>query len=159
METIRRLFGHMRWADETILTALDRQSPADSENAKLFRHVLIAERVWLTRLEGNDSSGFVLWADEADLTELKKLARNNADGYDAYVARLTEQRLDEIVTYRNMSGVPFRTSVRDILLQVALHGQYHRGQINRALRQQSLEPVNVDYITYERTIGSATREG
>nr|WP_254790171.1 hypothetical protein [Paenibacillus sp. OK003] len=35
-------------------------------------------------------------------------------------------------------------------MQVLLHGQYHRGQINRALRIESAEPAQVDYITFAR---------
>ncbi|MBO9597690.1 MAG: damage-inducible protein DinB, partial [Cohnella sp.] len=67
-----------------------------------------------------------------------------------YIGGLEESALDEMVDYANQSGVPFRTSVRDILSQVLLHGQYHRGQINRALRIESAEPVQVDFITYAR---------
>ena len=34
-----------------------------------------------------------------------------------------------LVTYKNSKGTEFRNSKRDILTHVALHGQYHRGQI------------------------------
>jgi len=40
--------------------------------------------------------------------------------------------------------------VRDILLHVAMHGQYHRGQINQLLRGAGLEPISVDYIVFVR---------
>ncbi|WP_235549022.1 DinB family protein [Paenibacillus sp. Soil522] len=74
----------------------------------------------------------------------------NAEQYRVYIEGLEESELDEMIDYANQSGVPFRTSVRDIMSQVLLHGQYHRGQINRALRIESAEPVQVDYITFAR---------
>ncbi|WP_408892536.1 DinB family protein [Paenibacillus taichungensis] len=75
---------------------------------------------------------------------------DNAEQYHVYIEGLEESKLDEMIDYANQNGVPFRTSVGDILLQVLLHGQYHRGQINRALRIESAEPVRIDYITFAR---------
>ncbi|WP_244563156.1 DinB family protein [Paenibacillus uliginis] len=54
------------------------------------------------------------------------------------------------MTYTNSSGKEFMTSIRDILTHVALHGQYHRGQINSRFRADGIDPVNMDYITFVR---------
>jgi len=59
-------------------------------------------------------------------------------------------RLIKIISYKNSSGRAFQNSVRDVLMHVALHGQYHRGQINLQLRANGMEPVNVDFITFVR---------
>jgi uncharacterized damage-inducible protein DinB len=91
-----------------------------------------------------------LWEEAEDLTAIRTMFEENAEQYRVYIEELEESELDEMVDYANQSGVPFRTSVRDILSQVLLHGQYHRGQINRVLRIESAEPVQVDYITFAR---------
>jgi uncharacterized damage-inducible protein DinB len=36
------------------------------------------------------------------------------------------------------------------LMHVALHGAYHRGQIAQVIRQGGGEPVNTDFITFQR---------
>jgi uncharacterized damage-inducible protein DinB len=54
------------------------------------------------------------------------------------------------VHYRNSAGNEFDNTVRDILTHVALHGQYHRGQIARAMRAAGREPVYTDYIGFIR---------
>ena len=150
MQTIRRMMEHLYWADRRIMEALDENGTKDKDILKLVRHIAVAEQVWLSRLEGKGSAQYALWEEEDDVGTLKTMFEENERRYRNYIDRLEENRLDDIVEYANQSGVPFRTSVRDILSQVLLHGQYHRGQINRALRQASAEPVQVDFITFAR---------
>ncbi|GEM_PF-734066 len=145
MRTIRRLLEHLTWANKELLAGLREQPNASGEIGRLFRHILIAERVWVTRLEGGSSAHLTLW-EESDIAPLEELARDNERRYKRYIAGLSESDLDRMLDYANQSGVRFRTSIRDILIHVALHGQYHRGQINNALRRQAGSPVALDYI-------------
>jgi len=149
METIRRMLDHVYWANGTLLNAIREPSNADPDILKLFRHVLIAEQVWITRLEGKSSAHLTLW-EEGELSSLEALAQDNERRYTRYIDALEEQDLDRLIEYANQSGTKFRTSIRDILTHVALHGQYHRGQINRTIRQRSGTPVPLDYILYSR---------
>lgn len=150
MKTIKHMMDHLYWADGRILDALEESETKNKDLLKLVRHVAIAERVWLSRMQGKSSAQYPLWEEAEDLTALRMMFEENAEQYRVYIEGLEESELDEMVDYANQSGVPFRTSVRDILSQILLHGQYHRGQINRALRNESAEPVQVDYITFAR---------
>lgn len=150
MKTIKSMMDHLYWADGRILDALEESETKNKDLLKLVRHVAVAERVWLSRLQGKSTAQYSLWEEAEDLTAVRTMFEDNAEQYRVYIEGLEESELDEMVDYANMSGVPFRTSVRDILLQVLLHGQYHRGQINRGLRMESAEPVQVDYITFAR---------
>ncbi|MBM7567785.1 DinB family protein [Paenibacillus sacheonensis] len=150
MKTIKRMMDHLYWADGRILDALAESGTKDKDLLKLVRHVAVAERVWLSRLQGKGSAQYSLWEETEDLTELRTMFEENAEHYRVYIEGLGESELDEMIDYASLNGAPFQTSVRDILSQVLLHGQYHRGQINRALRMESAEPVQVDYITFAR---------
>ncbi|MEC0227040.1 DinB family protein [Paenibacillus alba] len=150
MKTIKRMMDHLYWADGRILDVLEESETKNKELLKLIRHVAVAERVWLSRLQGKGSAQYSLWEEAEDLTTIRTMFEENAEQYRIYIEELEESELDEIVDYANLSGVPFRTSVRDILSQVLLHGQYHRGQINRVPRIESVEPDQVDYITFAR---------
>lgn len=150
MKTIKRMMDHMYWADKRILEALKMSNMQNMELLKLARHVAVAEQVWLSRLQGKGSAQFSLWEQAESLSEIQSMFEENAKQYRLYIEALEESKLDEMVDYTNQSGTPFQTSVRDILSQVLLHGQYHRGQINRALRIESAEPIQVDYITFAR---------
>ncbi|RJE86327.1 DUF664 domain-containing protein [Paenibacillus sp. 1011MAR3C5] len=150
MKTIKRMMDHMYWADRRILDALEESETKNKDILKLVRHVAVAERVWMSRLQGMGSAQYSLWEEAEELAPVRTMFEENAEQYRVYIEGLEESGLDEMIDYANQSGGAFRTSVRDILLQVLLHGQYHRGQINRALRIESAEPVQVDYITFAR---------
>lgn len=150
MKTILRMYDHLYWANKQLLEAVRTEGTDNKEALRLFRHVAIAEKVWITRLNGGSSAGFVLWNEDADLAEIEELLADNERQYRAYLDALTDERLDDIVTYANQSGTKFETSIRDILTHVALHGQYHRGQINRSIRQAGGAPTGLDFILYAR---------
>ncbi|MFB9275174.1 DinB family protein [Cohnella cellulosilytica] len=149
MQTIRRMMDHMYWADDALLAGLRGHSDENGEIGRLFRHLLIAEQVWVTRLEGKSSAHLTLW-EESDVASLEPLARDNEQRYKRYIEGLAEADLDRMLDYANQSGAKFRTSIRDILIHVALHGHYHRGQINSALRRQAGIPVALDHILFAR---------
>lgn len=144
---LRRLFEHLFWADARVLDLL--RSVNDERSLGLFAHLLAAERVWLRRLRGDDSSSLAIWPT-LSLPECAALAETNRAAYADYLSGLTERALTNKVTYRNSQGAEFRTSRQDILTHVALHGSYHRGQIMQSIRGFGAEPVNTDYITWVR---------
>ncbi|RUL50468.1 DinB family protein [Lysinibacillus antri] len=144
MKTIQKMYDHLHWANQRILEALE--SSKDEEVIRLFSHILFAEKVWLTRLQGVDSSHLPIWSD-IGLEGCAELVKQNEEGLTTF---LKEANLDKIICYKNSKGTQFENSVRDVLTHVALHGQYHRGQINSRLRASGSEPVNVDFITFVR---------
>ncbi|MFC4304057.1 DinB family protein [Cohnella boryungensis] len=149
MKTIVRMMEHLFWANERLFTDLSGREDADTEIVRLLRHIVVAEEVWITRLEGNSSGHLILWG-EAELPALREQIQNNERRYRDYIGRLTEEKLDATVRYSSQSGVPFQDTVRDILAHVALHGQYHRGQINRAVTARMGSPAVLDYIVFCR---------
>lgn len=151
MQTIRNMFQQLNWANERILAHL-RTQDHNEQALRLFAHILHAEQVWLTRLQGQDSSHIAIWPD-ADLSDCSRWVEDNKVNFQAYLNTVEENgSLEKIISYTNQTGASYSTSVRDILTHLALHGQYHRGQINTVLRAAGGEPINVDYITYVREI-------
>ncbi|MEH7085782.1 DinB family protein [Neobacillus drentensis] len=149
METIRNMFEHLHWSNQRILETLQNTESENEQINRLFSHILLAEQVWLTRLKGSDSSNLPIWA-EVSLKACAEMANRNNQYFKKFLSSLTDPALEQIVTYRNSKGIEFNNSVRDILTHVALHGQYHRGQINQLLRANGSEPVILDYIIFKR---------
>src|SRR5262245_9979114 len=145
---VQRLFEHMAWADRAAIDSLQAAPHAPAEALPLFAHVLGAELVWLDRLEGRPQSTPV-WP-ELGLEGVLGLAELARARYAAYVAALREPDLERLVPYTNSAGRSFESRVVDILLQVALHGAYHRGQIAQLLRRDGAEPAATDYIAFVR---------
>jgi len=147
-----RLIEHMAWADLRALGAV--RASEDGEARRLLAHVAAAEAIWIERLSTGSSAGMEVWPD-LDLDACEALFRENARRYRDRAASLSEAELAEPVAYRNSRGTPYRTPAGDILRHVALHGEHHRGQIARRLRETGGEPVNTDFITWSRESSGA----
>jgi uncharacterized damage-inducible protein DinB len=147
---LRRLFEHMFWADAHVVELL--RSVRDERSLTLLAHIVGAEQVWITRLDGRDSSHLAIWP-ALSLEECAALAEENRAAYTAYLDALTEGDLSTPVTYRNSKGTEFHTATLDVLSHVVLHGSYHRGQIMQSIRSAGAEPINTDYITWVRQNG------
>jgi uncharacterized damage-inducible protein DinB len=152
---LRRLFDHLEWADDRVLRSL-REAPAIPPRAlELFAHILGAEHVWLARLRQIPARAAV-WPS-LDLDQCAALAHENKEGYAALLDELNADSLGREVPYTNSAGASFRTPAEDILLHVALHGSYHRGQVAILLRQNGAVPQPTDFIAFVRGAPAATR--
>ena len=146
---VDQLFKYDGWAITRALASLRSASTLNSKAVRLLAHLLVAERVWYLRLQGEDTSGMNL-SPELSLEECEQLAEENREGYADYLVTLSAEELNSVVTYRHSKGLEFQTLVRDILLHVMLHGAYHRGQIATAVRGAGEVPVDTDYIIFTR---------
>lgn len=65
---------------------------------------------------------------------------------------LSDERLDEVVAYRTVAGVPQESAIWEMLRHVVNHGTYHRGQLATMLRQLGVAPPSTDLILFYRTV-------
>jgi uncharacterized damage-inducible protein DinB len=154
LEHLRRLWAHASWADSAFVAELQRLPSVPLEVLREYAHILGAEEVWLSRLEARPSRTAV-WP-ELTLPELTALAGEVRTGYERYLARVSESETGCDIAYTNSAGQAFTTTISDILLHVAMHGQYHRGKVNVLLRQSGLTPVPADFISFARGVPAAT---
>jgi uncharacterized damage-inducible protein DinB len=152
LETIRELNAYSGWANARILTAVSASSRHHQKALHLLAHLLVAEGIWLLRLKGEDTSA-INKSPELLLAECENLANENQKEYTRLLGSLSEDDLDSLATYRNFKGTEFHTPVGEILMHVALHGTYHRGQIAIAMREEGGIPVDTDFITFSREGG------
>lgn len=117
----------------------------------LLSHVLRAERVWLGRIRGTPEAGLPLWE-----TDTPEACRERLDANTAAFAELSGLEADapeNVVTYTNTKGTPYRTPLNDILEHVFNHGTHHRGQIALLVREAGQTPLALDYIAFAREQG------
>ena len=151
---LARLFAHLAWADEHVLQSL-RDAGDDAPRAdELLAHILGSELVWLSRIEGRRTD-VPVWPD-LSLDECAALAARVRREYERLLATLDAGGIRRLVHYRNSAGAEFDSTVGDILLHVALHGAYHRGQIALLVRAGGSVPAPSDYIAFVRGAPAAT---
>lgn len=150
IKTIGQLFTYNHWANRRVLDSFKDPLNHDPRAIRVLAHLLIAEKMWLVRLLNNeDTTGFNFWP-ELGLEECEALAEENRKAYAVLFDSLTENDLDSVAIYKNSKGVEYRTSYRDILLHVAFHGTYHRGQVASQVRAGGGTPAYTDYIAFVR---------
>lgn len=148
MQTILKMFEHLNWANQRMLETLQHVE-VQYQQVRLFSHILNSEQVWATRLKGMDSSQLPIWSDH-DIAYCAQLSKQNEEDFKTILTELARTDLDKLITYTNSKGEEITLSTRDILIHVALHGQYHRGQINSRLRADGIEPVVTDYFIFAK---------
>jgi uncharacterized damage-inducible protein DinB len=145
---LSKLLDHLEWADRRVLDSLLAMPHPDARALDLYAHVLGTEHVWLSRILERTPREKV-WP-QLSLEAAAILAGENAAALRALLASHTSDQLQRRVAYSNSAGLAFESTVEDMLLQVVLHGCYHRGQVALVVRGAGAEPSPTDYIAFVR---------
>lgn len=147
LDLIRDLYAHQEWADaaqwQAILASDAARQDADLK-ARLV-HLHGAQQVWLGRWQGL-SLGFPKPEDHASIEDTFHFAQACHAALRAYLSLRKDADLAEPVTYTNLAGETFTQPLSELVIHLAMHSQYHRGQIMTRLKQVGGQAVDVDYI-------------
>ena len=155
MNALDTLFDHVLWADDRArreIAAIDSSKPQRAQATRIHAHLAGSCHTWLSRLQGRDPVHGI-WP-ELTLEEASALTRESVAGLRA-IAAAGSAALDRTIEYRNTKGETFRNRVGDVLIHVALHMSYHRGQLALLARQADSAPIATDYIVYVRELPGA----
>lgn len=146
-----KLLDHLEWADRRVLDSLRAMVHPDARALDLYAHILGAEHSWLSRILER-APRQKIWP-QLSLRSAAALSAENAAALRALVNG--GDQLQRLVAYTNSGGLPFESTVEDMLLQVVLHGCYHRGQVAMIVRGAGAEPAPTDYIAFVRGVPAA----
>ena len=146
---IQRLFKYNDWANKESLGSLQRSSRLPATSLKRMAHMLAAEHVWFQRLR-NEPVLVPVWPDWS-LDEVAVQIDQMREGWESYLATISEQELLVSIKYANTSGKVFDNRRDDILQHVIAHSAYHRGQIASDLRAAGDTPAVTDLIFAARS--------
>jgi uncharacterized damage-inducible protein DinB len=156
IDQLQRLLRHLAWADALAIGALRKAEDPPAKALEIMSHILGAEEVWLARVQRRPAATPV-WP-VLSVEGCAELAEANRKSFEACLAGLAGDDLEREVAYVNSAGQAFESKVWDILVHVAMHGSYHRGQVMLLLRSAGHEPAPTDYIAYVRGAPAATRQ-
>lgn len=138
-ETLSALFRYQAWANAAfleVLAAVDAgRHPVEHRKAvRLMNHIHVVAEIFAAHLRG-------VWhghtSDNTDETpDVGDLATAVAalDGwYLAFSHSATPEGLSESIAFTFTDGDRGRMTRREMLIHVALHGAYHRGEVGRIL--------------------------
>lgn len=152
-----------RWARKRLLQSIPSSDTDDAFTRPVldlgtirarFVHIMAAELIWIDRIGFDRPARFAsAMLPEEDVPDRVALIERWSEidaRYDHLFASCNDEMLNDSVTYRSMGGASFQSTLREILMHVALHGMYHRGQVATILSRLGGPVVSTDLITYYR---------
>ena len=124
-----RQFQYDRWANLQWIEFL-----AESDVPDLYRqimaHILGAQVIWVTRLEGESLAAIPV--PPLTVSSVEEL-------HQRWISALESRSADELIHYKKTTGDPFKSTLEDIALHVVNHGTYHRGELRGLCRASERE--------------------
>lgn len=151
---LTRLFQYKAWANDAFLTEFRAQSPAIPEAdrhlaIRLVNHAYVVDRIFAAHLAGKAHAYTA--TNTPDTPALDALHRAIAESdrwYLDYVGGISPEQLSEEIAFDFTDGAKGRMSREEMLMHVALHAGYHRGQVGRILPQLTSAPPQDTFTTY-----------
>jgi uncharacterized damage-inducible protein DinB len=154
MDYLRTLMRYKAWANELVFAAAAKLPPEEltapreivfGNMLRTLNHVHAMDEVWRAHLEGRPH-GYTTRNPEAcpSFAELREAQKAMDGWWVAYADVLPHDRSQERVSFRFIGGGPGSMTRRDILLHVANHGTYHRGNVAAMMYQAGVAPPTTD---------------
>jgi uncharacterized damage-inducible protein DinB len=154
-EYFLKLYQYNAWSNARVLNCLQRQNVRDEKILTLMGHIVAAQFLWLHRIKGLPAPNVKLWGTYT-LEQLTTMAEDAGKQWLAFVE--SETNFNRQLSYTNYVGEQYTNNVEMIMIHLVNHSSYHRAQIAMLLRQKGFEPINTDFITYDRVITGQWKE-
>ena len=150
-----KLYRYNAWSNKRVMDTLVRQNIHDEKILSVMGHILAAQYLWLHRIKGLPPADVKLWGAYS-LDQQLKMAEEVGKLWLDFIE--STDNFNRELTYHNYVGDPYTNNVENIMIHLVNHSSYHRGQVAMLLRQKGFEPINTDFITYDRVITGQWKE-
>ncbi|MBI1752774.1 MAG: DinB family protein [Acidobacteria bacterium] len=145
--SLKDLLAHQAWADAKFFSAWQRSGLLQDEELRIRAdHQVTVLEAFLQLLKGGDMA--LPERPTADCLELRARCEAAHEVYLALGHSLDKATLERTLRVPWFPDPPCVLSVSDILMQVCMHSQHHRGQNMARLRALGGQVINVDYIIW-----------
>jgi uncharacterized damage-inducible protein DinB len=151
---LQTLMRYKAWANDLVFAAAAKLPEPEltaprkivfGNMLRTLNHVHAMDEVWRAHLEGRPH-GYATRNPEAcpPLAALSEAQRATDAWFVRYAHGLSSEGEGEVVHFRFIGGGPGSMTRRDILLHVANHGTYHRGNVASMMYQAGVPPPTTD---------------
>jgi uncharacterized damage-inducible protein DinB len=156
---LQRLYAYSRWATERLLSAAAELSDENLHRAiggsfssihDTLDHLRGVERLWLDRWLGRSPAALSSVGPAGGVAAFTTAWRPVWEGQAVFLASLSDESLNGTFEYRNQSGKTASVGTLDMLIHVANHATYHRGQIASQIRQLGGIPAPTDFLLFSK---------
>ncbi len=159
IELIQHLFGYDIWANDKILEAaskadadaLVREKTGFGSVLATLAHIAGAQAIWHARWTiGKNPAAIADVQNAKTLAVVKEAFEKNHAALRTYVTGLIEQDVNRMSHYQDSRGTPSSRMLWQLMVHMANHGTYHRGEIAAALSALGHSPGDLDFVYWER---------
>jgi len=137
---LRAVHDYDRWANHQWMSYLESIGSPETEMA-VFSHQLAAAKMWATRLNGEHPTGL------AELIPTAAEIDAIAESWRHIISRGTTGD----VAFRRFNGEEVVSSIESVVVHVANHGTYHRGELRGLCRAAGREGFpETDFFLWDR---------
>ena len=160
VDTLRLHLDYTAWASQRLLDIAAKLSPeelsrdfktADKTVLDTLVHIYAADRIWLSRVQGERRATFID-PEDRDLTLLQTEWPALHQRWKLWLRDFTDDGVARVIAYQDTKGNAYSQPVWQILLHLVNHGTHHRGQISGFLRAMGRTPPPLDLIAYYRAV-------
>ena len=156
-QDILTLYKYNQWANAKILNAAanlsQEQFLADAPYPHgglrgTLTHTLFAEWVWRNRWQGNSPTFRIRPEEFLTFEALRTRWMEEEKSLMEFVDSLTDEKLNQIIQYKNTKGLPFEQTLWKMMAHVVNHGTQHRAEAAALLTEFGCSPGDVDMIYF-----------
>ncbi len=154
------LFDYNYWANERILRAAAKVSPAEFVAPRTFSHgglrgilvhALSAEWVWRTRFQEQVyPTALLRQEDFPTFADLRTRWQQEETAMRAYVSSLSDEQINGTIFYKSTNGASYEQILWQLLVHIVNHGTQHRSEAAALLTELGHSPGDIDFIIYMR---------
>ena len=145
---LKDLLSHQAWADATFFYAWGASGGIEDEDLRSRTDHLVLTQEYLLKVLKGDAVAAPPEHPLPGFLDLKRRCESIHQVFRALGRGLDDASLVRTVRVPWFPDPPCVISVSDVLLQVCLHTQHHRGQCMARLKVMGAAPKNVDYIIW-----------
>ena len=119
-----RLVEQSLWANRLWIEFVHSQLEPESRPRELLGHLVVAERVWLDRIDGEQKT-----PEMFPTLQKGELLRGLDENHRRCIDLMTGARLEDVIHFRRDTGEQYHARIADIILHLVTHGHHHRGQL------------------------------
>ena len=159
LELVRALYDYNEWADDCVLQAAGRLTHEELARCMggsfgsvegNLAHVMAGQVVWLQRWTGGSNARPLLEVQSVrGLKALRDEFAGSHAGLRAFAETLTEERLREVLHYKDSRGTPHSRVMWQLMVHVANHGTHHRAECSMAMALLGKPMRELDYHFFE----------
>ncbi len=157
IDDLRRIYEYGYWANGKLFPVIAQLAPEQFTQKvagghgsirDTLVHTLSAEWGYMERCGGPKRGERLKVEDYPTPDVLIATWKRVEDSMRGFIAGLTDADLQQRNEFSFGGGPKLSLSYGDLLLQGALHGIHHRGQVSLELRMLGIAPGDVDYVFY-----------